>query len=62
MFQLVLLDFGASREYSKKFVDNYMKVIKAAADKDKQAVLDYSVKLGFLTGYETKVHFYCKLN
>ena len=32
-----------------------MKIIKAAADSDRDKVLKYSQDLGFLTGYETKV-------
>lgn len=54
--QLILLDFGASREFSKTFVDKYISVIKAAADHDRQQVLFGSRDLGFLTGYETKVY------
>ena len=53
--QLILLDFGASREFPKTFVDNYIRVIRAAARKDKEQVLKISKELGFLTGYETKV-------
>ena len=53
--QLILLDFGASRDFSKTFVDDYIRVIRAAADKDKEGVLKISKDLGFLTGYETKV-------
>lgn len=52
--QLVLLDFGASREYSKEFMDQYIQVIKAAADNDKDRVLRLSKEMGFLTGYESK--------
>ena len=33
--KIYLLDFGASREYSKKFVDNYMKVLNCV-DENKQ--------------------------
>lgn len=51
---IVLLDFGASRTFSKEFVDNYISIIRAAADRDRDKVYDYSVKMGFLTGYETK--------
>ncbi|KAK6998742.1 Atypical kinase coq8a mitochondrial, partial [Biomphalaria glabrata] len=51
---MVLLDFGASREFSKKFVDKYILVIKAAADGNRKEVLLRSRDLGFLTGYETK--------
>ncbi len=52
---IYLLDFGSSREYSKEFVNKYMDVIRAAADQDKEGVLESSLKIGFLTGYETKV-------
>ncbi|KAG0443334.1 hypothetical protein HPB47_015027 [Ixodes persulcatus] len=53
--QIMLLDFGACREYGKPFVDKYIRVIKAAADRDEKNVLKYSLELGFLTGYEAKV-------
>lgn len=52
--RLVLLDFGAAREYSKAFVDDYIRIIRAAADRDADRVYEYSTKLGFLTGYESK--------
>ncbi|RNA25867.1 atypical kinase mitochondrial-like isoform X1 [Brachionus plicatilis] len=51
---IYLLDFGASRTYSKMFVDKYIRIIKAAADNDRQGVLEWSRDLKFLTGYETK--------
>lgn len=50
----MLLDFGACREFDKEFVDKYMRVIKAAADRDDAKVLEHSRELGFLTGYEAK--------
>ncbi|EJD73810.1 atypical/ABC1/ABC1-A protein kinase [Loa loa] len=53
--RLILLDFGASRSYPKKFVDQYMNIIRAAYDNDKDKMLDYSRKIGFLSGYESKV-------
>ncbi|XP_072031623.1 atypical kinase COQ8B, mitochondrial-like [Amphiura filiformis] len=53
--KLALLDFGASREYSKSFVDDYIRVIHGASTNDQKTVLEYSRKLGFLTGYESKV-------
>lgn len=49
-----LLDFGASREYPKSFVDKYIKIIHAAAMGDRQGVIEHSKATGFLTGYETK--------
>ena len=54
-FQMSLLDFGASRDFSRRFTDDYIRVIKAATEADRQAIKEGSIKLGFLTGYETKV-------
>lgn len=53
--KITLLDFGASREYSRKFTDVYIEVIKAASDGDRDGVLEGSRKLGFLTGFESKI-------
>lgn len=53
--QILLLDFGASREYPKPFMDQYVKILKAACDSDRETVLKVSRDLGFLTGYESKV-------
>lgn len=53
--RLILLDFGASREYSKEFLDDYVRIIKAAAEGDRATVLAASREIGFLTGYESKV-------
>ncbi len=53
--QVVLIDFGASREYSKEFVDKYIQIIEGAAEGDRKKVLEFSRAAGFLIGYETKV-------
>ncbi|KAL5009087.1 hypothetical protein ScPMuIL_014668 [Solemya velum] len=53
--KIILLDFGASREFKKDFVDEYIRVIRAASDGDRKVVLEGSKKMGFLTGYESKV-------
>ncbi|XP_050300299.1 atypical kinase COQ8B, mitochondrial isoform X1 [Anthonomus grandis grandis] len=53
--KLLLLDFGASREYSKEFMDRYVQVLKGACDGDRNIVLNVSKELGFLTGYESKI-------
>ncbi|KAJ8977778.1 hypothetical protein NQ317_001689 [Molorchus minor] len=53
--QILLLDFGASREYSKEFMDKYVTILKAACDSDRKTVLEASRELGFLTGYESKI-------
>eukprot|EP01134_Creolimax_fragrantissima_P007943 CFRG7943T1 len=53
--RLNLLDFGAAREYESKFIDDYLRVIKAAVDGDKGAIAESSKNLGFLTGFEADV-------
>ncbi|XP_015595838.1 atypical kinase COQ8B, mitochondrial [Cephus cinctus] len=53
--QLTLLDFGACRSYEKNFMDQYIEVIKGASERDRDKVLKLSRKMGFLTGYESKV-------
>uniref|UniRef100_A0A915IRS2 Uncharacterized protein n=1 Tax=Romanomermis culicivorax TaxID=13658 RepID=A0A915IRS2_ROMCU len=35
---IILLDFGACRHFSQKFTDQYLTIIKAAADKDKRKI------------------------
>ncbi|XP_056021745.1 atypical kinase COQ8B, mitochondrial-like isoform X2 [Ostrea edulis] len=52
--KLTLLDFGASRSFSAKFVDDYIRIIKAASEGDREGVRHWSIESGFLTGYETK--------
>ncbi|KAG8177050.1 hypothetical protein JTE90_024937, partial [Oedothorax gibbosus] len=52
---IVLLDFGACNDYAPEFVDTYLKIIKGAAEQERETVLKYSQELGFLTGFETKI-------
>ncbi|XP_046751518.1 atypical kinase COQ8B, mitochondrial [Diprion similis] len=53
--QLTLLDFGACRSYEKRFMDQYIEIIKGASEGDREKVLQLSRQMGFLTGYESKV-------
>jgi aarF domain-containing kinase len=48
------IDFGASREYEKAFVDEYMRMVAACANQQRDALIDSSIKLGFLTGQESR--------
>ena len=48
-----LVDFGAAREYPKSFVDDYFNIVWAAANEDKKTLVDYSIKMRFLTGDES---------
>jgi aarF domain-containing kinase len=52
--RLELLDFGASREFPKKFIDLYVKNLAAASRKDLDACRELSIQLGYLTGYESQ--------
>ncbi|KAI8952482.1 ABC1 family-domain-containing protein [Xylaria longipes] len=52
--KLELLDFGASREFPAEFVARYVALLEAAARRDRDAVLDYSRRLGYLTGHESR--------
>ncbi|KZT00373.1 ABC1-domain-containing protein [Laetiporus sulphureus 93-53] len=50
-----LVDFGATREYSKEFMDNWLHLLQAAASDDPDACIEWSIKLGYLTGKESDV-------
>ncbi|CAD5326830.1 unnamed protein product [Arabidopsis thaliana] len=50
-----LIDFGAARDYPKKFVDDYLQMVMACAEKDSEGVIEMSRRLGFLTGDESDV-------
>ncbi|OAA64609.1 ABC1 protein [Niveomyces insectorum RCEF 264] len=54
MGTLALLDFGASREYPAAFVDQYVRLLRAAATSDLDAVHALSRTLGYLTGHESR--------
>ncbi|KAK8693728.1 hypothetical protein V6N13_071298 [Hibiscus sabdariffa] len=50
-----LIDFGAARDYPKRFVDDYLRMVMACANNDREAVIEMSQRLGFLTGMESDV-------
>lgn len=52
--RLVLLDFGASREYPDKFITQYVQLLEAASRTDRDGVRVLSEQLGYLTGHESK--------
>ncbi|KAK9240223.1 ABC1 family-domain-containing protein [Lipomyces kononenkoae] len=51
--KIELLDFGASRKYPAKFVEDYVGVLKAAVRNDRKGCELYSRRLGYLTGLES---------
>ncbi|KAI3449319.1 hypothetical protein Pfo_005984 [Paulownia fortunei] len=50
-----LIDFGAARDYPKHFVDDYLRMVLACANSDREAVIEMSRRLGFLTGMESEI-------
>eukprot|EP00884_Botryococcus_braunii_P002081 jgi/Botrbrau1/11874/Bobra.126_2s0009.1 len=50
---LNLIDFGASREYPKAFVDEYLCMVRACAERDRPEIIRRSINMGFLTGDES---------
>ncbi|KAJ6542837.1 ABC1-domain-containing protein [Mycena capillaripes] len=50
-----LVDFGATREYDKAFIDDWLRLLQAAALDDRAACVECSLKLGYLTGEENQV-------
>jgi aarF domain-containing kinase len=49
------VDFGATRSYGKEFMDNWLRLLQAAASDDRDACREWSLKLGYLTGEENDV-------
>lgn len=50
-----LIDFGAARDYPKSFVDDYLRMVFACANNDREAIIKFSQRLGFLTGEESEI-------
>lgn len=46
--RLVLLDFGATRRFSQRFVDAYSDLISSAIDDDIERVIDANIRIGLL--------------
>ena len=49
------MDFGTTREYSKEFMDSWLHLLQAGADGNREACVEWSRKLGYLTGDENEV-------
>ncbi|KAJ9095026.1 hypothetical protein QFC21_005819 [Naganishia friedmannii] len=52
--KLQLIDFGATREYSTEFIDKWYRLLKSVIDNDREAMREYSLKVGYLTGEENE--------
>lgn len=49
-----MIDFGATREYTKDFVDGYLRIVWASANRNKDSLLEQSYRMKFLTGEENE--------
>ena len=50
-----LIDFGATREFPKPFVDGYLRIVWASANRDEDTLMAQSHAMGFLTGEENEM-------
>lgn len=50
-----LIDFGATREFPKSFVDGYLRIVWASACQDEETLMAQSRKMNFLTGEENEI-------
>jgi len=50
-----LIDFGATREFPKSFVDGYLRIVWASANRDEETLMAQSRKMNFLTGEENEI-------
>ncbi|KAK6977033.1 atypical kinase COQ8, mitochondrial [Favolaschia claudopus] len=57
-----LVDFGATREYEKAFMDSWLRLLQAAASGDRDACIQWSLKLGYLTGEENELMLDAHIN
>ncbi len=53
--KLQLIDFGASREYSREFMDGWYRLLTAALEGEREVMRVESQNLGYLTGEENEV-------
>ncbi|GAC98559.1 potential mitochondrial chaperonin [Pseudozyma hubeiensis SY62] len=52
--KIQLIDFGATREYSKEFMDKWLQMLQAAIAGNYDECLAWSRKVGYLTGEESE--------
>ncbi|KIK18606.1 hypothetical protein PISMIDRAFT_181727 [Pisolithus microcarpus 441] len=60
--QISLIDFGATREYTKEFMDKWLRLLQAAAAEDRDACAHWSLELGYLTGQENETMLDAHIN
>ena len=50
-----LIDFGASQEYSSRFIEQFGALLLAAIEKNEATCIQRSQDIGYLTGEENQV-------
>jgi aarF domain-containing kinase len=50
-----LIDFGATRQYSTEFMDNWYRLLSSVVTDDRDLMRKYSLEVGYLTGEEHEV-------
>ncbi|XP_020114205.1 protein ABC transporter 1, mitochondrial isoform X2 [Ananas comosus] len=50
-----LIDFGAACDFPRSFVDDYLRMVVACANSDRDGIIEMSRRLGFITGQESEV-------
>lgn len=50
--QIVILDFGAAKEYGQDFIESYKEILRAAYRKDQKRVTELSTQFGLLNAKE----------
>uniref|UniRef100_A0A8C6TFX2 Atypical kinase COQ8A, mitochondrial n=1 Tax=Neogobius melanostomus TaxID=47308 RepID=A0A8C6TFX2_9GOBI len=56
--RVALLDFGATRGFDKAFTDSYIEIIKAAAERDRDAVLRKSIEMNSALSFLSTIFYY----
>lgn len=51
--KIQLIDFGATREYSKAFMDDWLRLLICAVNEDLPGCKEWSTKVGYLIGTES---------
>lgn len=54
---LILLDFGATRKYSRKFIENYIILLNLAATRDSIALRKHAIEFGLMDPRESQSAF-----
>lgn len=57
--RICLLDFGATRNYSSEFIQNYISLLESVANNRKEELRIYAIKFGLIDSRESESAFSC---